>query len=63
MNKETRVRVKDTNSTSLLIQEYLRPGNEGTVTSSHTNGMIYVQMDAVPHIGSWSFSESELELV
>lgn len=63
MDKGTRVRVKDTNSTSLLVQEYLLPGNEGIVTSSHTNGMIYVQMDAMPNVGSWSYSESELELV
>ena len=32
---------------------------EGKVTSVHTNGMIYVELDGDRN-GSWSFAESEL---
>lgn len=60
LDKGTRVKLKVQEP---YAQEYLADGQEGAVTSSHTNGMIYVQMDAMPSVGSWAFSESELERI
>lgn len=54
-DKGTRVRT--------ITENPLWNNQEGEVTSTHTNGMIYVKLDSSPHVGSWAFSESELERI
>lgn len=55
LEKGTRVRTKTVDSEWDNL--------EGEVTSSHTNGMIYVKLDGTANTGVWSFAETELERI
>lgn len=55
LEKGTRVRTKTVDSKWNNL--------EGEVTSTHTNGMIYVKLDANTDHGIWAFAASELERI
>ena len=64
VNKGQNVRIKDVPSTrGTYLPQFIAPGKEGVVRSTHTNDVIYITMNDAPTSGTWAFAATELELV